>query len=89
VVHLDPNADDRLPLDLFLRVIAWLDERATPAAVESVLRPAAFPRWNPDWSSRLPGRVEAIRNHARALRRRPPQPDSWRSTDDVARWLAG
>lgn len=89
VVHLDPNAEDRAPLDLFLRVIGWLDERATPAAVESVLRPAAFPRWNPDWSSRLPGRLEAIRNHARSLQRRAPPPDAWRSVDDVQQWLTG
>lgn len=89
VVHLDPNAEDWAPLDLFLRVIGWLDGRATPAAVESVLRPAAFPRWNPDWSLRLPGRLEAIRNHARALSRRAPLPDDWRSAADVGRWLAG
>jgi predicted nucleotidyltransferase len=89
VVHLDPKAEAWAPLDLFLRVIGWLDERATPAAVESVLRPAAFPRWNPDWSLRLPGRLEAITNQARALRRRSPQPESWRATQDVERWLAG
>lgn len=28
VVHLDPNAEDRAPLELFLRVIGWLDDRA-------------------------------------------------------------
>ncbi len=89
VVHLDAPPSDRLPLDLFLRIITWLDERASAAAVESVLRPAAFPRWNPDWSARLPGRLEAIRNHARALRRRQPAPESWGAVEDVGQWLAG
>lgn len=89
VVHLDANPGTLTPLDLFLRIIEWLDEKATPAVIEGVLRPAAFPRWNPDWSPRLPGRLEALRNNARALRRRGPAPDTWRSADDVGRWLRG
>lgn len=89
VLHLDANGDDRPPLDLFLRIIEWLDERATPAAIESVLRPAAFPKWDSRWSARLPGRLEAIRNHARALRGRKPGPESWGSARDVEVWLSG
>lgn len=89
VVHLDSPPRNLPPLALFLRVVEWLDEKATPAAIESVLRPAAFPRWNPDWSSRLPGRVEALRNHARALRRRREVAGDWRNQDDVQQWLSG
>ena len=89
VVHLDSPPQNLPPLSLFLRIIGWLDEKATPAAIESVLRPAAFPRWNPDWSARLPGRLEALRNHARALRRRGEAADAWRTQDDVERWLCG
>lgn len=89
VVHLDSPPQNLPPLRLFLRILGWLDERASPAAIESVLRPAASPRWNPDWSPRLPGRLEALRNHARALRRRGEAPDAWRSQDDVERWLCG
>lgn len=89
VVHLDPPTQRLAPLQLFLRIITWLDEKATPAAVESVLRPAAFPRWDPAWSERLPGRLEALRNHARALRRRGDATDTWQSQDDVERWLRG
>lgn len=89
VVHLDSPPQNLPPLPLFLRVIGWLDEKATPAAIESVLRPAAFPRWNPDWSSRLSGRLEALRNHARALRRRSEAADAWRTQDDVEQWLRG
>ena len=89
VVHLDTPPQDLLPLQLFVRIIGWLDEKATPAAVEGVLRPAAFPRWNPDWSERLPGRLEALRNHARALSKRGEAADTWQAQDDVERWLCG
>lgn len=89
VIHLDSPTRDMLPLNLFTRIIAWFDERATPAAVEGVLRPVAFPRWNPAWSTRLPGRLEALRNHARALRRRSGAVEPWRSQEDVDRWLRG
>ena len=89
VVHLDSPPQDLLPLRLLVRIIGWLDEKATPAAIESVLRPAAFPRWNPEWSERLPGRLEALRNHARAMRRRGEATDAWRTQDDVERWLCG
>ncbi len=89
VVHLDPPEAQRTPLELFVRILSWLDERASPPAVESVLRPAAFPEWNVAWSERLPGRLEAIQNHARSLRGRAPQPDAWGSMEDVGRWLSG
>lgn len=87
VVHLDANPGTLNPLDLFLRIIDWLGERATPQAVEGVLRPAAFPEWNPEWSKRLPGQLEAVSNQARSLRRRHPVPEEWKSADDVGRWL--
>ena len=87
VLHLDQGTAARSPLDLFLRLIAWLDERATPQAVEAVLRPAAYPAWRSEWSKRLPGRIEAVRNQARALRRRDPAPEAWRSVDDVGSWM--
>jgi len=89
VVHLDANPGAHAPLDLFLRILAWLDERATVAVLEGVLRPAAFPRWNEAWSAALPGRLEALRNSARAQRRRANGPDSWVSTADAERWLRG
>lgn len=86
VVHLDQGPAERLPLELFLRLLDWL-ERATPSAVEAVLRPAAHPRWDAAWSDRLPGRLEAVSNQARALRSRDPTPERWQSPDDVGRWL--
>jgi predicted nucleotidyltransferase len=89
VVHLDAGAGDLPPLDLFRRVIGWLAERATPGAIEGVLRPAAFPRWNEAWSPQLPGRLTAFQNHARALLRRSPAPETWQSAEDVGRWLSG
>ena len=87
VVGLDPPGKTRDPLELFLRIVAWLDERANPAAVEGILRPAAHPRWNPAWSTGLPGSLEAIGNHARRLRRRSPGPEQWSCPDDVEAWL--
>jgi len=87
VVHLDQPPGERKALELFRRVVGWLAETATPEAVESVLRPAASPSWRPEWSMRLPAQLEAIRNHARHLLRRPPQAETWRTRDDVGRWL--
>lgn len=87
VVHLDPNVASVLPLELFRKVVGWLETSATPAVIEGVLKPAAHPRWNPAWSAKLPGQVQAIQNHARALLRRTPQPETWQSTEDVGRWL--
>lgn len=89
VTHLDAKPGAHDPLDLFLRILAWLDERATVGALEGVLRPAAFPRWNDAWSAALPGRLEALRNRARAQRRRSGGPESWTSTADAERWLRG
>lgn len=88
VVHLDQGSPDRLPIELFLRILAWLEERATVASIEGVLRPAAHPRWEAAWSERLPGRLEAVRNQARSLRTREPKPEAWKSAADVARWLS-
>jgi hypothetical protein len=87
VLHLDPQGNERVPLELFRKVVGWLLVSASPSVVEGVLRPAAHPRWNPAWSNKLPGQIEAVKNHARALGRRAPQPESWRSADDVGAWL--
>ncbi len=89
VIGLDPNPGQHSPLGLFLRVVGWLTERASPEAVESILRPAAFPAWNDAWSAKLPGRLTALKNHARALQRRAPQPHQWTASRDVERWLCG
>jgi len=87
VVHLDQSPDSTSGLVLFRRLLNWMADKATPAAVEGVLRPAAHPRWNDDWSARLPGRLEALKNNARALQRRRPGPEDWGSTADVEQWL--
>ena len=87
VVHLDHAPGSLSGLGLFTRLLEWLAEKATPGVVEGVLRPAAFPRWNDDWSTKLPGRLEALQNNSRALLRRQPGPESWRSKEDVERWL--
>lgn len=89
VVHLDSPPQELPPLQLFLRVVTWIESKATPAALEGVLRPAAYPKWNPEWSKRLPGQLEALRNHARALLRRRNVQAGWQSQDDVARWFSG
>lgn len=88
VVHRDAPAGSYDALTLFERVLVWLDESASPEAVESVLRPRAAPRWNPAWSNTLPGRLEQLRGQARGLRRRRGV-KPWQSTDDVAVWLTG
>jgi hypothetical protein len=88
VVHLD-STQQAESLRLFMRIICWLDEKATPAAVEGVLKPAAFPRWNPDWSKKLPGQLEALKNQARALRKGYEANAVWRTQEDVERWLCG
>jgi hypothetical protein len=87
VVHLDPNVSPAPPLDLFRKIVGWLQTSATPAVLEGVLKPLARPAWNPLWSAKLPGQIEAIQNHARALSRRKPQPEIWQSAADVGLWL--
>lgn len=89
VVHLDAPTGTYDALSLFTRLCAWIEERATPGALEGVLRPAAFPSWNPTWSASLPGRLEALRNAARRLRTSGAGPVTWRASDDVLRWLRG
>ena len=89
VVNMDHAPGSLSGLGLFLRVVEWLAERATPEAIEAVLRPAAFPRWNEDWSLKLPGRLEAVKNHSRSLLQKRPGCDDWRSPDDVDAWLTG
>lgn len=85
VVHLDAPAG-RAGLPLFLRIVEWL-ESATQPALESVLRHANFNRWNPAWSAAIPGPLQALQNHARALKRRTPLPEAWKNNDDAGRWL--
>lgn len=87
VVHLDTPPRELHALELFERVLVWLDEKATPEAMESFLRPAAQPRWNPQWSELLPGRLNAISNAARSLRKRRPKDTAWRAPAEVERWL--
>lgn len=87
VVHLDAPPG-RGGLELFERVVGWLDN-ATPMALEGVLRHANQGQWNPVWSANMPGTVEALRNHAKALRRRSPAPEAWRSPADAGKWLCG
>ena len=86
VVHLD-QPGGRGALDLFRRMAGWLEVTAKPADIESVLRAANFGQWPEAWSAGVPGRLEALRNAARALRGRSPAPETWRSPDDVGRWL--
>lgn len=87
VVHLDaPSRRDGL--ELFLRVVGWLDT-ATPASIEGVLRHANHGHWNPVWSPDLPGTLEALRNHAKVLQRRFPAPEGWQSPTDAGVWLCG
>lgn len=86
VVHLD-SARQPTALALTVAALTWLAERANPSAVESILRPHAEPRWHDDWSQKLPGRVEALRNAARATLSRHA-PDAWTSADNAERWLA-
>ncbi len=82
VVRLDQNVSTGA--ELFLRILEWLVGSANTQAVESMLRPAAFPKWHPRWSNVVPGRLEAIRNAARRLQK---QPREWRSVGDVENWL--
>lgn len=81
------HTDQPSGLALFDRIIAWIEARANPSAVESLLRPHARPKWHDAWSAKLPGRLEAIRNGARALqRRRPASLDSWEQVETRAGW---
>lgn len=86
VVHLDAPPG-RTGLELFQRIVGWLEFTATPGALEGVLRHANQGRWNPAWSVGVNGTLEALRNHARALRRRSPPPAGWNSAEDAGRWL--
>ncbi|MCA9527334.1 MAG: nucleotidyltransferase domain-containing protein [Myxococcales bacterium] len=87
VVHLDAR-EHAHGLGLVVDAVDWLADRANPAAIEALLRPVATPRWQPIWSEKLPGRLEALKNAARALRSRY-RPDGWRSIGDVERWVRG
>lgn len=86
VVHQD-QPGGRPALELFRRVASWLEVTAKPADIESVLRHANFGQWPAAWSAGVPGRLQALRNAATALRTRSPAPEAWRSPEDVGRWL--
>lgn len=88
VVHLDLPAQTA-GFPLFQRVTDWIELKATPAVIEGVLRPAAFPKWNPAWSPTLPGALTALQNAARALKNRRPAPAAWRTQADVECWVVG
>jgi hypothetical protein len=86
-LHLDQAGQELSGLALFQRTMAWLSESATPAAVEGVLRPHAAPSWNPNWSKRLPGRLQALGDKARGQLVRSPAPATWSSAEQAAQWL--
>lgn len=88
VIGLDTPANKLSGLELFLRMVAWF-ETTNPQAIESLLRPAAVPTWKPEWSKGLPGTLVALSNHARALKRRKPEPATWKRMADVEAWLCG
>ncbi len=87
VVGLDRQSQQLLPLALFLKVLDWLAQRADPKNVEALLRPGAHPAWRPEWSAKLPGQLEAIRNAAGRLLRAGPEQKPFESQEDVGRWL--
>jgi hypothetical protein len=89
VVHLDAGVSAATGLQLFQRTTDWLELKATPSVMEGVLRPAAFPKWNPQWSANLPGGLSALQNAVRAQKRRRPRPEEWRRPADVEPWLVG
>lgn len=78
------------PLDglgLFVKLLKWLADSATLSSVESILRPAAAPAWKPEWSRPLVGRIEAVRNAARATLARDLTLRPLRNASDVDDWL--
>lgn len=74
---------------IFEGLLQWLSARASPQAVESILRPRAKPAWRPEWSVGLPGSLNALQNGARALLRRDLVLYPFISSEDVANWLDG
>lgn len=85
VVHLDANEHPN-GQGLMVHVLDWLANRAKPGDIEAQLRPVAAPAWRPEWSEKLPGRLEALKNSARSLLGRY-RPDEWRSATDVEQWI--
>ncbi len=71
--------------ELFLKIMKWLDERSNPGALEGILRPYAHPEWHGEWSRKLPGRLQAIKQAAHNKLRK--MPESFASIQDVPRWL--
>lgn len=71
--------------ELLFKIMHWLKGPRTPNDIESILKPRAKPMWNPNWSSGLSGTLQAISNNAtNRLNHKPP---TFRSADDVKRWL--
>ena len=83
VLELDARQLDGLAL--FERIVEWLATRANPSAVEAILRPHAAPTWHPEWSDKLPGRLEAIGNAARAIKKK--RPTTLHTREVVQGWL--
>jgi hypothetical protein len=88
VLGADHSPTRKSGLELFLKLTRWLAESANPSAVESVLRPNTSP-WAADWSARLPGPLEAIRNEARRLLSRDLASRPLLSVTDAEAWLRG
>lgn len=86
VVGADQSRERLKGLGLFLKLVDWLADRANPSAVESVLKPRADP-WRPEWSSRLAGPVQALRDAARSLRARNLALRPLVSVADAEGWL--
>lgn len=74
--------------DLFLKILEWLARPCPPNDIESILKPRALPKWNSDWSKKLPGQIQAIANQAKnrlsALKTRSTPLSS---AADVEEWL--
>ncbi len=86
VLHLD-NRRINHGLELFETVINWFIEKATPEAILSALKSKAQPTWQEQWTKKLPGNLEAIKNQAKALKKR--RPSSFQTTKEVEQWLSG
>lgn len=87
VLAVDDSAPAAHALDLFLTSLCWITE-TTGTHLEELLRPHAHPRWDPAWSERLQGPLEAFQNDARRLLRAWSKGTSWRNDADVATWLS-
>ncbi len=88
VLEMDRGPHAGTALSLFVRTLDWLVDRASPQALEGVLRAATHPAWQPSWSKRLPGRLQALQDHGRRLRASRMGPETWKAAGDVGAWFA-